>query len=53
MAATLSDRGIPHETLLFPRAQYPAAVHSFLVFYFLRCAKQAMEAAGQFLDRQD
>lgn len=53
MAATLSDRGIPHETPLFPRAQYPAAVHAFLVLHFLRCAKQAMEAAGRFLDRKN
>lgn len=51
MAAALRDRGVPHETLLFSRARYPAALHGFLNLYFLNCASEAMEAAGDFLDR--
>lgn len=41
-----------HQTLVFSRVEHPATLDDFPKPYFLACAKQAMTAAGKFLDRQ-
>lgn len=50
MAGALRRHGVPHKLLIFDRRRHPAAQHAFLNFYFLRCARIAMEQSVRFMD---
>ncbi len=49
LASLLAGMDAPHRTLFLPWWRYPGSLHGFLNFWFLRCARRAMDESVEFL----